>query len=167
MDPLNEHVVSLLQQSSDDYIRVIWKDGTISLFITDTSPAFPIFWGRRNGIIFVITDTSRVFPIFWGRRNGFDFLSSTFSWPICPPPNNPTLSISLLHESFHLIFRLLSVAFRVQVHLTLFLARSSLFLTWPYQFCHRRYCYYFAFIKWLISLENACVCINKIMQVIW
>ncbi|KAI0207651.1 hypothetical protein LSAT2_007632 [Lamellibrachia satsuma] len=29
MDPLNEHIVSLLQQSSDDFIRVIWKDAEI------------------------------------------------------------------------------------------------------------------------------------------
>ena len=27
MDPLNENVVSLLQASSDDFIRYIWKDG--------------------------------------------------------------------------------------------------------------------------------------------
>lgn len=27
MDPLNENVVSLLQESSNDFIRTIWKDG--------------------------------------------------------------------------------------------------------------------------------------------
>ena len=27
MDPLNENVVSLLQSSSDDFLRTIWKDG--------------------------------------------------------------------------------------------------------------------------------------------
>ena len=27
MDPLNENVVSLLQGSQDDFLRMIWKDG--------------------------------------------------------------------------------------------------------------------------------------------
>jgi len=27
MDPLNENVVSLLQESSSDFVKAIWKDG--------------------------------------------------------------------------------------------------------------------------------------------
>jgi myosin protein heavy chain len=31
MDPLNENVVSLMQNSSDPFVSAIWKDGNICL----------------------------------------------------------------------------------------------------------------------------------------
>ena len=31
MDPLNENVVSLLQNSNDDFVRSIWKDGKMKI----------------------------------------------------------------------------------------------------------------------------------------
>lgn len=34
MDPLNEHVVNLLQASSDEFIKNIWKDGMFTLNLT-------------------------------------------------------------------------------------------------------------------------------------
>jgi myosin heavy subunit len=33
MDPLNDNIVKLLQSSSDSFVSLIWKDGTIFVFI--------------------------------------------------------------------------------------------------------------------------------------
>ena len=46
------------------------------------------------------------FTIIVCRPNGFELHSSTLFCPARPPPLTPTLSISLLHESFHLVFYL-------------------------------------------------------------
>lgn len=36
MDPLNEHVVQLMQNSSDQFVQQIWKDGIIFIiFVYD------------------------------------------------------------------------------------------------------------------------------------
>ena len=33
MDPVNENVVSLLQESANDFMRTIWKDGVLNCFV--------------------------------------------------------------------------------------------------------------------------------------
>ena len=51
---------------------------------------------RGKGIDYT-SSSPRTFRIVWGCRNGIEYHSSTVSCPV-------QLSISVLHESFHLVF---------------------------------------------------------------
>ena len=73
-------------------------------------------------------------PIICVHRNSFEYHSSTLS---CPSSSfNPTLSMSLLHESFHLVFCLPLHLFPGTGTSTILLStcHSSLLLTCPYNF---------------------------------
>ena len=54
----------------------------------------------------VFSSPSRAFPIIGGRRNDFGFIFFHFVLSNMSSPFTPTLSISLLLKSFHLVFRL-------------------------------------------------------------
>ena len=66
------------------------------------------------------------------RRNGIGYNASILSCPVGIRPRNPTLSISLLHESFHLVF-CLPRFLGLLVHLinAAFLGFSSLTMSLP------------------------------------
>ena len=77
----------------------------------------------------VSSSPPRAFPFTWGRRNGNHSASTSSSF-------NPTLSIPLLHESFHLVFSLPLRLFRSTGASNILLSTcpSSLLLTCPYHF---------------------------------
>lgn len=56
-DPLNENVVTLLQETGNDFIRNIWKDGTIVIACTNLAFLFLLLFYHLQSI-FVPTFTS-------------------------------------------------------------------------------------------------------------
>ena len=60
MDPLNENVISLLQDSASDFMRTIWKDGmcdcSVSVFIVCYSVmSFKVSLKKMLGLIWHVT----------------------------------------------------------------------------------------------------------------
>ena len=67
------------------------------------------------------SSSSQAFPIIWGRRNGVEYHSSTLSNPVRPPPlyiHSPYLFYTSLSTWFSVF---LSISFLVLVHLTFLL----------------------------------------------
>ena len=109
VDPSSEAVLAIQQEERDfekqykDWMKQYsdWKDQNKSEFSLNLSCGVVI--PRQLGQLFLtmFPSSSLAFPIIWGRRNSLEFvLSVTYS------TFRPTLSITLSHESFHLVFLL-------------------------------------------------------------
>ena len=67
MDPLNENVVSILAQSSDQFVVNMWKDGqysnmdrSVHLYLCLTVTVFLLFFSISHTLIF--------FSLFWNKK---------------------------------------------------------------------------------------------------
>ena len=60
---------------------------------------------RGDNINFFTSSSPQAFPIIWGRRNGIEYHSSTLSCPVRHSPLTPRFPYRFyIHESFHLVF---------------------------------------------------------------